>query len=83
MFTQQVFRAILSLFVFFSLSVTASAQSTLVIPNEQKLKQLSIGELTNQIRRDKFDLILPKVMRAQGIDMWIHVMREGQCSFLR
>ena len=77
MFTRQVFRATFSLFVFFSLSITASAQSTFVIPNEQELKKLSIEDLTNQIRREKFDLILPKVMRAHGIDMWIHVMREG------
>ena len=77
MSTRQVLRATLSLFVFFGLNVTVSAQSTLVIPSEQELKKLSIEELTNQIRRDKFDLILPKVMRAHGIDMWIHVMREG------
>jgi len=31
----------------------------------------------NQIRRDKFDIILPKVMRENNIDMWITVMREG------
>ena len=30
----------------------------------------------NQIRRDKFDLIVPKIMRDRGIDMWIHIMRE-------
>ena len=30
-----------------------------------------------QIRRDKFDYILPEVMRENGIDMWITVMREG------
>ncbi len=29
-----------------------------------------------QIRRDKFDLIVPKIMRDRGIDMWIHIMRE-------
>ncbi len=34
-------------------------------------------EIMNQIRRDKFDLILPKVMRENRIDMWITVMREG------
>ena len=77
MFTRRVFCATLSLFVFFGLIITASSQSILEIPNEQELKKLSIKELTNQIRRDKFDLILPKVMREQGIDMWIHVMREG------
>ena len=31
----------------------------------------------NQIRRDKFDLILPEVMRENGIDMWIVMQREG------
>ena len=77
MSSRHVFCATFSLFVFFGLSVTASAQSTLVIPNEQELKKLSIEELTNQIRRDKYDLILPQVMQEHNIDMWIHVMREG------
>ena len=34
-------------------------------------------ELMNQIRQDKFDLVLPEVMRENGIDMWITVIREG------
>jgi len=34
-------------------------------------------EMMNQIRRDKFDIILPQVMRENNIDMWITVMREG------
>ncbi|NNE35321.1 MAG: hypothetical protein HKN13_08800, partial [Rhodothermales bacterium] len=29
-----------------------------------------------QIRRDKFDTVLPEIMAKHGIDMWIHVMRE-------
>ena len=33
-------------------------------------------EWNNQIRRDKFDIILPQVMREHNVDMWIHVMRE-------
>ena len=28
-------------------------------------------EENNQIRRDKFDLVLPEIMRERGIDMWI------------
>lgn len=32
---------------------------------------------TNQIRLDKFDLILPEVMRENQIDMWIIMNREG------
>ncbi len=31
----------------------------------------------NQIRKDKFDLILPQAMRENGIDMWIVTNREG------
>jgi len=34
-------------------------------------------ELRNQIRREKFDLILPQAMRKNNIDMWIHVMRNA------
>ncbi len=34
-------------------------------------------EMLNLIRREKFDIILPKAMKENGIDMWIHVMREG------
>jgi Xaa-Pro aminopeptidase len=30
-----------------------------------------------EMRRDKFDLVLPEVMRENGIDMWITVRREG------
>ena len=30
-----------------------------------------------QIRREKFDRILPEAMRENGIDMWIVAMREG------
>jgi Xaa-Pro aminopeptidase len=30
-----------------------------------------------QIRKDKFDLILPEVMRENGISMWITTVREG------
>ena len=34
-------------------------------------------ETMNQIRKDKFDLVLPEVMRENNIDMWITVNREG------
>jgi Xaa-Pro aminopeptidase len=30
-----------------------------------------------EIRREKFDLVLPEVMRENGIDMWITVRKEG------
>lgn len=32
----------------------------------------------NQIRNDKFDLVLPEVMRENEIDMWIVACREGR-----
>jgi hypothetical protein len=35
-----------------------------------------LAEWNHQIRREKFDLVLPQVMRENGVDMWIHVMRE-------
>lgn len=33
--------------------------------------------LMNQIRQDKFDLVLPEVMRENDVAMWITVNREG------
>jgi Xaa-Pro aminopeptidase len=34
-------------------------------------------ELMNQMRQEKFDLVLPEVMRENDIEMWITVNREG------
>ncbi|HSG91861.1 MAG TPA: M24 family metallopeptidase [Pseudomonadales bacterium] len=34
-------------------------------------------EMMNQIRQEKFDLILPEVMLENGVEMWITVNREG------
>ena len=34
-------------------------------------------DLMNQIRQEKFDLVLPDAMRENGVDMWITVNREG------
>ena len=67
----------LVLAMFLAQSDISPAQSIFTIPNEEEYAKLSIEELTKQIRRDKFDQILPVVMRNHGIDMWIHVMREG------
>ena len=35
------------------------------------------AEENAEIRRDKFDVVLPQVMKERGIDLWIHVMRES------
>ena len=49
----------------------------------QPLSALAAGEaqtrwrLMNQIRQEKFDLVLPEVMRENGVSMWITVNREG------
>ena len=34
-------------------------------------------ERMNQIRQEKFDLVLPEAMRENDVDMWITVNREG------
>jgi Xaa-Pro aminopeptidase len=36
----------------------------------------------NRIRQDKFDLVLPEVMRENGIDMWITMIREANYKTL-
>jgi len=77
MSTRNVFCTSVVLTMFLVLCNSTPAQSILDIPNEQKYEKLSIKELTNQVRRDKYDQILPQVMREHNIDMWIHVMREG------
>ena len=41
----------------------------------QKREPGDTVELMNKIRRDKFDIYLPIVMRENNIDMWIHVIR--------
>jgi hypothetical protein len=35
------------------------------------------AELLDLIQREKFDIVLPGAMRDNGIDMWIHVIRDG------
>ena len=37
-------------------------------------------EMLDHIRREKFDLVLPLVMREHRIDMWIHVIRPWTWS---
>ena len=35
------------------------------------------AEMLDLIQREKFDVVLPGVMRDNGVDMWIHVIRDG------
>ncbi len=49
-------------------------------PTPAASKQPSVIEQANtlhQIRREKFDNVLPGAMRDNDIDMWIHVIRDG------
>jgi hypothetical protein len=40
-------------------------------------RRATAGRALCEIRREKFDRILPEAMRENGIDMWIVAMREG------
>lgn len=39
-------------------------------------------EMMNQIRREKFDIVLPKAMRENKIDMWITMTEKGHDDLL-
>ena len=47
------------------------------VANAQVQEVDDLNEWNNQIRREKFDLVLPKTMKKNNVDMWIHVMREA------
>jgi hypothetical protein len=36
-----------------------------------------LQEWNHRIRREKFDSVLPQIMRKNSVDMWIHVAREA------
>ncbi len=62
----------LCLFLSFCSSEKVESGST-----DTAMTKAEAQEIMNQIRKDKFDLILPQVMREHNIDMWIQVMRKG------
>jgi hypothetical protein len=43
----------------------------------QAQEEGELREWNHRIRREKFDIVLPEVMRKNNVDMWIHVMREA------
>ena len=53
---------------------TDTAMTIGQVQSEEEQKELR--DWNYRIRRDKFDIVLPKVMREHGVDMWIHVSRE-------
>jgi len=57
------------------LSLSLQAQSPETVNPDTVLPDDSVG-LENRVRHSKFDQVLPRVMRNNGIDMWIHVMRS-------
>ena len=65
--TPNVIRIFLTIALFSLLANTASAKG------EAQRR----WERMNQIRKEKFDLVLPEVMRENNVDMWITVNREG------
>ena len=78
MSTRKVFCAILSLFMLLTLCNVATAKSAPTdaeMPSQQAQEEDDLKEWNNQIRREKFDIVLPEVMRKNNVDMWIHVMR--------
>jgi hypothetical protein len=76
MSARKVFFVILSLSMFLGLCHVVTAKSTEMYC-QQAQEEDDLEEWNNQIRREKFDLFLPQVMREHNIDMWIHVMREA------
>jgi hypothetical protein len=67
--------SIIFVFLFLGLSALLEAQKVSDLPTQEELEKLSMEEWNNQIRREKFDLVLPEAMRKYKVDMWIHVMR--------
>lgn len=59
--------------------ITLFAGGVAGIPATVEARELSDATLElmrKQIRRDKFDHVLPQAMRDNGVDMWIHVIRD-------
>jgi len=79
MYMSKIFFTILFIFMFlgpFSPARTQSIPIKATTKSSQHLREeAELMEWKNQIRREKFDIILPEVMRRNGVDMWIHVMR--------
>jgi len=60
-----------------SLVIMALCATSLPCPNLESQEARRRWERMCQIRKDKFDLVLPEAMRENRIDMWITVVREG------
>ena len=56
--------------------VSEAAVSETATTEAAAQEQDALTEWNHRIRREKFDVVVPEVMRKHGVDMWIHVMRE-------
>ena len=54
-----------------------SAPTDSAATEAQAQEEAALREWNHRIRREKFDIVLPEIMRKNDIDMWIHVMREA------
>jgi hypothetical protein len=77
MFKQNLFITALLFLVILGCSLGAPAQSITEKLEGLELKKLTLEELTDYILREKFDMIVPQVMRERGIDMWMHIVRTN------
>jgi len=80
MSTRNVFMIILSLSVclgLFSVQTVQSKPVDMAQSSQQAKEEDELKEWNNRIRREKFDIVLPEVMRKNNVDMWIHVMRDA------
>lgn len=77
MMNTRIFYSTLLALCLLSFSFSAAVEPNNSELQNRPLKNLSLDELKDHILREKFDLIVPQVMREHKIDMWIHVVREN------
>ena len=80
MFTRHTFSLNLLVLLVISLMSISTAQDRprdVKMSEEQAQERKKLAEMQNKILRDKFDILLPQIMREHEIDMWIHIVREG------
>ena len=77
MMRQNLFFSLLFMFLILGSSLHANHPAAVDTAGEKDLKGLSLDELKDHILREKFDMIVPQVMREHNIDMWVHVVRQG------
>jgi hypothetical protein len=58
-------------------SKTRQANNTPWEDSTTNFQSDKLENINTQIRKEKFDLIIPSAMRKHKIDMWIHVMRDA------